>query len=91
VTTCSELATALRGAGPRKWLLEFIAENGFIPAVTRPDGIKDPAHPCTGAVPRKHSHFFTKSRNSALSTGEGEQVDDGTYRALERVSLRPVT
>jgi hypothetical protein len=51
--------------------------------VTRPDQIKDPAHPCTGAVPGKHSHFFTKSRMFGSLDWRGEQVDDGTYRALD--------
>jgi hypothetical protein len=83
VTTCSELAAALTRASLKKFVLEFIAGNGFIPGVTRPDQIKDPANPCTGAVPRKHSHFFTKGRKFGSFDWRGEQVDDGTYGALD--------
>jgi hypothetical protein len=80
VTTCSELATALRRAGQNRWILEFIAGNGFIPGVTRPDQIKDPANPCRGAVSRMHSHFFTRNRMFGSLDWRGRPVDDGTYR-----------
>ncbi len=82
VTTCSELATALRRAGQNRWILEFIAGNGFIPGVTRPDQIKNPANPCRGAVSRKHSHFFTKNRKFGSLDWRGQPVDDGTYRLV---------
>ena len=83
MTTCSELATALRRAGLKKFVLEFIAGNGFIPGVTRPDQIQDPANPCKEAVPRKHSHFFTKSRMFGSLDWRGKPVDDGTYRVVD--------
>jgi hypothetical protein len=80
-TTCTELATALRTAGLQKFVLEFVAGNGFIPGVQRPEQIRDPANPCKGAVPRKHSHFFTKNREFGSLDWKGQPVDDGTYRA----------
>jgi hypothetical protein len=82
VTTCGELAAALTRAGMRKFVLEFIAGNGFIPGVTRPEQITDPANPCRRAVSRKHSHFFTKSRKFGSLDWRGRPVDDGTYRLV---------
>jgi hypothetical protein len=83
VTTCTELATALTRAGLKKFVLEAVAGNGFIPGVTRADQIADPAHPCKGAVPRKHSHFFTKDRRFGSLDWRGRPVDDGTYRLVD--------
>jgi hypothetical protein len=82
LTTCRELVTALTKAGLKKWVLESVAGNGFIPGVTRPDQIVDPAHPCKGSVPRKHSHFFTKTRKFGSLDWRGRPVDDGTYRLV---------
>lgn len=83
VTTCVELATALTDAGLKKFVLESVAGNGFIPGVTRADQIADPANPCRGAVPRKHSHFFTKNRKFGSLDWRGQPVDDGTYRLVD--------
>ncbi len=66
----------------RKFVLEFIAGNGFIPGVTRPEQITDPANPCRGAVSRRHSHFFTKNRKFGSLDWRGQPVDDGTYRLV---------
>jgi hypothetical protein len=38
------------------------------------------AHPCTGAIPRKHSHFFDSYGNFGSLDWLGGRVDDGTYR-----------
>jgi hypothetical protein len=80
VTTCAELVAALRRAGMKKWVQEFAAGNGFIPGVSTPDEIADPANPCRGTVARKHSHFFTKTHEFGSLDWRGEPVDDGTYR-----------
>jgi len=84
VTTCTELVSALRKADLQKFVLEFVAGNGFIPGVTKPDQIANPAKPCVGAVPRKHSHFFTKANVFGSRDWTGQPVDDGTYRLLGR-------
>jgi len=84
VTTCSELVNALTSAGLKKFVLEALAGNGFIPGVTSPDQIANPASPCKGAVTRKHSHFFTKDRKFGSLDWKGEQVDDGTYRLVNK-------
>jgi len=41
--------------------------------------LKDRSRPCLGAVPRKHSHFFTKAGGFGSVDWRGEQVDDGRY------------
>ena len=58
--TCEEVLELLTKAGFNKQVaLENIAGNGFLPGVSYPDQIADPKHPCKGAVPQAHSHFFT--------------------------------
>ena len=59
------------------------AGNGFVPGVTSPDQITDPANPCDGAVPRRHSHFFTEDGEFGSLGWNGEQVDDGTYELID--------
>jgi len=78
-TTCAELVSALKAAGMRKMIVEFVAGNGFIPGVVSPDQIADPTNPCAGAVPRRHSHFFTRGGAFGSLDWNGHQVDDGTY------------
>jgi hypothetical protein len=56
LTTCHQLVTALEKAGRDDAVLDSISGNRFVPGVTQPDQIVDPADPCAGAVPRKHSH-----------------------------------
>jgi hypothetical protein len=87
VTTCAELAAALTKAGLKKRILEAVAGNGFIPGVTSPDQIADPANPCKGAVPRKHSHFFTKNREFGSLDWRSQPVDDGTYRIVDNRTI----
>lgn len=82
-THCEELVSALNEAGIDKWVLEAVAGNGFIPGVRRADQIADPAHPCKGAVPREHSHFFTESGLFGSLNWNGDQVDDGTYEIVD--------
>jgi hypothetical protein len=79
-TTCAELTTALRRAGVTKLVNEMVAGNGFVPGVRSPDQLRNPAKPCLGAVPRKHSHFFRKNRAFGSLDWDGDQVDDGRYR-----------
>jgi hypothetical protein len=69
-------------AGLREALLESIAGDGWIPGVTSVAQIKDKAHPCRGAVARKHSHFFTADGYFGSRDANGEQVDDGQYQLV---------
>jgi hypothetical protein len=95
-THCQEMVSALERAGLESWVLEFVAGNGFIPAdaapgeipaITDPDQIADPAHPCRGAVPRVHSHFFTPDGEFGSLDWNGDPVDDGTYEIVDDHTL----
>src|SRR5262245_61076867 len=79
---CEELVTVLTDAGLEQWVLDLVAGNGFVPGVTTPDEIANPAEPCDGAVPRTHSHVFTEDGLFGSLDWNGEQVDDGTYEVV---------
>ncbi|HEX5903712.1 MAG TPA: hypothetical protein VF028_11475 [Actinomycetota bacterium] len=81
-TRCEELVAALTEAGLEQWVLEGVAGNGFVPGVTTPDEIADPAKPCEGAVPRTHAHFFTDEGLFGSLDWNGDQVDDGSYELV---------
>jgi hypothetical protein len=82
-THCEELVSALTEAGLDKWIVEFVAGNGFVPGVTSPDQIADPASPCDGAVPREHSHFFTEDGRFGSLDWNGDAGDEGTYEVID--------
>lgn len=79
-TTCAELAAALEAKGLDAGVSEAVAGNGFVPGVEDPSQV-DPKEPCKNAVARKHSHFFTADGRFGSRDWNGEDVDDGTYRA----------
>ncbi|MCA1703592.1 MAG: hypothetical protein LC808_10185 [Actinobacteria bacterium] len=83
VTTCAEMIEAFEVAGLGASAVDNMVGNGFIPGVQNAGELKDPKHPCKGAVPRKHSHFFTKDGEFGSRDWNGEQVDDGTYRVID--------
>jgi len=84
-TTCAELVSALKAArAPQKMVLEFVAGNGFVPGVSSPDQILDAGAPCVGAIPRQHSHFFTKNGAFGSLDWKGQPVDDGRYKIMRR-------
>jgi hypothetical protein len=91
VTTCSAQYNALmKFPGLRKYAKEMVVGNGFVPGVHKASQLKDPAHPCLGAVPRKHSHFFTKTGAFGSRDWTGGQVDDGHYtlKGANRIVIR---
>ncbi len=84
IQTCEEVLEILTKAGFSKQVaLENIAGNGFLPGVSSPDQIADPKHPCKGAVPQAHSHFFTADGKFGSKDHQGDQVDDGTYKIVD--------
>ena len=87
VTTCDERETALRAAGLDQFAVEHAAGEGWIPGVTSPDQVKDPEHPCTGAIPLIHGHFFTEDGLFGSTDDQGDQVDDGTYRVIDQDTI----
>jgi hypothetical protein len=55
----------------------------FIPGVRKPGQLADPGKPCTGAIPREHSHFFTEDGRFGSLDWNGDTVDDGTYEMVD--------
>jgi hypothetical protein len=87
VTTCADYVRALTWAGFPEAALEAAAGNGFIPGVTTVEDLADPAHPCRGAIPRRHSHFFTQDGQFGSRDWDGNQVDDGSYKTVDDHTL----
>jgi hypothetical protein len=86
VTTCQELVSALTKASLRKTAPAMLAGNGFVPGT--PKQLAAKADICKGAVPRRHSHFFTGSGQFGSVDYNGRQVDDGMYRVLNARTVR---
>ena len=84
ITTCEERVEALNQAELGRFAAEHAAGEGWLPGVTSPEQIKNPDKPCAGAVPLKHGHFFTAEGMFGSRDAEGDQVDDGTYRSIDR-------
>jgi hypothetical protein len=87
LTTCEDRVKALQDAGLGKYAVEHAAGEGWIPGVSSPDQIKDPGHPCNGAVPLKHGHFFTEDGLFGSTDEQGDQVDDGSYEAIDENTI----
>lgn len=82
MVSCGELTSELTKAGlepltPYAWLgqTSSTGQSSFAPGSPRPTR----GHPCTGALPRKHSHFFDATGQFGSLDWLGGQVDDGTY------------
>jgi hypothetical protein len=82
-TSCEDRIKALNDAGLGRFAVASAAEDGLIPGVTDADQVKDPRHPCRGAKPVEHSHFFTDEGQFGSLDDTGQQVDDGTYRLVD--------
>ncbi len=80
-THCTEIVNALRDAEMDLTGLDYAA------AYFAGGEIADPAHPCDGAVPLRHSHFFTATGRFGSRDENGNQVDDGTYRIVDDDTL----
>jgi len=91
VTTCQELVRELdqAGLGPLTayaWLgqTSSTGQGSFAPGSPKPTR----AHPCTGALPRVHSHFFTQSGQFGSLDWLGGQVDEDSYRIVNDNTVR---
>jgi Tol biopolymer transport system component len=81
-TRCEEIVAALRAAGfSQDSMLEYAA--AFVPGASVGADIVDPGTPCSGAVPLRHSHFFTNDGRFGSRDENGVQVDDGTYKIID--------
>jgi hypothetical protein len=85
VLTCQELVSELDGAGLRAiaqyaWSgqTSSTGEGSYAKGSPKPTE----AHPCTGALPRQHSHFFNQSGQFGSLDWLGGQVDDAPYRIV---------
>jgi hypothetical protein len=91
VLTCKELVGDLKRAGlgatvAQAWVgqTSSTGESSFKPGSPKPTR----AHPCRGAIARKHSHFFTASGQFGSLDWHGGQVDDGPYRVVNRRTVK---
>jgi len=91
VTTCQELVRELdkAGLGPLAayaWsgATSSTGESSFAPGSPKPTS----AHPCTGALPRVHSHFFNQSGQFGSLDWLGGQVDEDPYRIVNDNTVR---
>lgn len=80
--TCRQLVSALDRAGlhaltPYAWVGQTSShgQSSFKPNSPTPTL----ARPCAGAIPRAHSHFFTRAGAFGSLDWLGGQVDDDTY------------
>ena len=87
LTTCQQRVDALQAAGLGDFAAEHAAGEGWIPGVTSVDALADPTHPCTGAKPLVHSHFFTADGMFGSRDAQGNQVDDGTYEVTDPATV----
>jgi hypothetical protein len=83
VTTCDEYVRAFTRAGFEESVIEEHVLAGLSDSEWLPgDEIVDPKHPCEGAVPREHSHFWTEFGTFGSLDWKGNQVDEGTYEII---------
>jgi len=85
MTTCQQLVSELDKAGlaplaPYVWLGQTSSTGLTSFAAGSPKPTK--AQPCTGALSREHSHFFSQSGQFGSLDWLGGQVDNGPYRIV---------
>jgi hypothetical protein len=85
VTSCQELVSELDKAGlgplaPYAWSEQTSSTGLSSFASGSPKPTK--AHPCTGALKREHSHFFSQPGQFGSLDWLGGKVDDGPYRII---------
>lgn len=86
VTTCQDIVAALRAAGLAKTAPAILAGNGLVSGT--PQQLARKSNICGGAVPRRHSHFFTAAGEFGSIDYNGQRVDDGTFRILNSTTVR---
>jgi len=80
VHDCERIVAMLKAAKLDEFIEESVVGNGLIPDVPEGGSLKDPAHPCAGAVQQRHSHFFTAAGAFGSKDAHGFQVDDGKWQ-----------
>jgi hypothetical protein len=84
---CEGIAEALGEAGfDATVVLANVAGNGLVPGVSSL-GELDPDNPCEGAVAVDHSHVFTADGQFQSLDAAGEEVDFGTWEAVDEDTI----
>ena len=86
VQTCQQLLVALKEAHLAALAPGMLAEDWFSNA--SPSRLARKPDPCSGTNPRRHSHFFTADGEFGSVDDNNERIDDGTYRIIDRHTLR---
>lgn len=91
LTTCRELVHDLERAGlgplaPYGWLGQTSSSGQSSYRLGSPRPTR--AHPCTGAVPRKHSHVFASAGQFTSLDWMGGQVDSQHYSVIGHHTVR---
>lgn len=82
---CEQIVERLTDAGMDAWALEYAA--AFVPGASSGEDIVNPSKSCNGAVPLRHSHFFTADGEFGSRDQKGAQVDAGRYRIVDESSF----
>jgi hypothetical protein len=85
VTTCRQIVDALDRVGLRAVAPSVVAGNGLVPGTPRELAAKRDI--CRGAVPRVHSHFFTRTGQFGSLDWNRAQVDEAPYRVVDARSV----
>jgi hypothetical protein len=75
--SCQQLVEALADAGLAAIAAGVVGD--YFPDQT-PTELAAKDDPCAGAVPQRHSHFFTTDGQFGSVDADDQQVDDGPYR-----------
>jgi hypothetical protein len=86
VTTCQQFVQSLRQVGLEKLAPAMIAGNGLVTGT--PAQLAAKTNICEGAIPRVHSHFFTRNGGFGSLDWNRKQVDDGGYKIISAGSFR---
>ena len=86
VTTCQQIVESLRRFGLEAVAPAMVAGNGLVPGT--PAELARKSNICEGAIPRVHSHFFTRSGQFGSLDWNRRQVDEGAYRIVDSRTFR---
>jgi hypothetical protein len=77
---CDKVVSVLKGAKLDDLVAISVVGAGLVPGIDTPSQLKDPAHPCVGAVEQQQSHFFADDGSFGSKNARAEQIDTGTWK-----------
>ncbi len=86
VTTCRQIVDSLRRFGLETLAPAMLAGNGLVSGTPAELAAKEDV--CEGAIPRAHSHFFTRGGRFGSLDWSRKQVDEGTYQRVSATTFR---